>query len=344
MELSRRDFINRIGLAAGSCGLTGILPNMLTAGSVDQRKFTFELSLAQFSFASELFSGKMTMLDFPQRAVNEFGINTLEYVSGFFNNKHLDPVFMKELKSICNDLGAKNHLIMVDAENIASLDTATRKKAVEGHYSWIDAAKYLECSAIRINLGDTMAALTGKAEEGTPEEVAKAAADGYNSLLEYAEKAQIHVIVENHFGYSTDPDWLIGILSQVPSSYKGLLPDFGNFCLERSKPAGADLKSLINTSCLREYDRYEGVKKMMPYSKGVSAKTHRFDAEGNDLDTDFFKMFELIKASGWSGGYVGIEYEGGLMRDLGGDQSYLPNDQGILATKKLLEKVLAELG
>lgn len=344
MELSRRDFINRIGLAVGGCGLTGILPNMLTAGNIDQRKFTFELSLAQFSFASELFSGKMSMLDFPQRAVNEFGINTLEYVSGFFNNQHLDPAFMKELKSICNDLGAKNHLIMVDAENIASLDAATRKKAVEGHYSWVDAANYLECDAIRVNLGDTMAALTGKAEEGTPEEVAKAAADGYNSLLEYAEKAQIHVIVENHFGYSTDPDWLIGILSQVPSSFKGLLPDFGNFCLERSKPAGADLKSLINTSCLREYDRYEGVKKMMPYSKGVSAKTHRFNAEGNDLETDFFKMFKIIKASGWSGGYVGIEYEGGLMRDLGGDKSYLPNDQGIFATKKLLEKVLVELG
>ncbi len=343
MKFSRRDFISKLGIATGSYGLASLFPEVLAAAIADQRQFTFEISLAQFSFASELYSGQMTMLDFPQRAVNEFGIHTLEYVSGFFNDKHTDAAYMKELKSICDDLGAKNHLIMVDAANIASMDSSLRKQAVEGHYIWIDTAKYLDCSTIRVNLGDTMAALTGSGEEGTREEVAKAAIDGYNALLEYAEKVGIHVIVENHFGYSTDPDWLIGILDHVTSPNKGLLPDFGNFCLERSKPEGSDLKSLLGTTCLKEYDRYDGVKKMMPYAKGISAKTHKFDDEGNDADTDFIKMFELIKASGWTGGYVGIEYEGGLMRDLGGDSSYLPNDQGIKATKKLLEKVLAEL-
>ncbi len=85
-------------------------------------KFDFEISLAEFSFAGQLMSGKISNMDFPARAKNEFGINVLEYVSGFFNEKHTDSNYMKELKKRCDDLGLKNNLIMVDGANIADPD------------------------------------------------------------------------------------------------------------------------------------------------------------------------------------------------------------------------------
>jgi sugar phosphate isomerase/epimerase len=342
MNRSRRQFIDTICLASAGLGLSTFLPDVLTASTLPQRKFTAKISLGQFSFASELYTGKMTMLDFPKRA-QALGIENLEYVSGFFNNKHTDMAFLKELKTICDGTGSTSHLIMVDGENIAAIDPAARKKAVESHHPWIDAAKYLGCSSIRVNLGDTTKALSGEPEEGSAEEAAAAALEGYSSLLEYGEKAGLNVIVENHFGYSTDPDWLVGILSQIKSDRKGLLPDFGNFCAQRSKPAGSDLKSLLATTCLKEYDKYEGVSKMMPYAKGISAKSHKFDAQGNDPETDYRRMFEIIKSSGWTGGYIGIEYEGGLWRDLGGDENYLSYSDGIIAMKKLIEKTLAKL-
>ena len=344
MEQSRRDFINTLSLASAGIGLSAFLPTELLATNLlDKKKFTAEISLGQFSFASELYGGKMTMLDFPKRA-DELGIHALEYVSGFFNGKHTDAAFLKELKTISDDLGATNHLIMVDGENLAALDAAVRKKAVESHHPWIDAAKSLGCTTIRVNLGDSSKALSGEAEEGSAEEVAKAALDGYSSLLEYGEKTGMNVIVENHFGYSTDPDWLVGIMSQVKSDKKGFLPDFGNFCAQRSKPEGTGIQALLSTTCVKEHDKYEGVAKMMPYAKGISAKSHKFDAAGNDLETDYRRMFELIKSSGWAGGYIGIEYEGGLYRDMGGDSSYLSNSDGILAMKKLIEKTMRELG
>lgn len=342
MNRSRRQFIDTICLASAGLGLSTFLPDSLTAFPMPQRKFTAKISLGQFSFASELYTGKMTMFDFPKRA-QQLGIENLEYVSGFFNNKHTDMTYLKELKNICDGTGATSHLIMVDGENIAALDASARKKAVESHHPWIDAAKYLGCTSIRVNLGDTTKALSGEPEEGTAEAAAAAALEGYSSLLEYGEKTGLNVIVENHFGYSTNPDWLVGILSQVRSDMKGLLPDFGNFCAQRSKPAGADLKSLLATTCLKEYDKYDGVSKMMPYAKGISAKSHKFDTDGNDLETDYRRMFEIIKSSGWTGGYIGIEYEGGIMRDMGGDESYLSNSDGILAMKKLIEKTLADL-
>jgi hypothetical protein len=36
-----------------------------------------------------------------------------------------------------------------------------------------------------------------------------------------------------------------------------------------------------------EYDRYKGVSELIPYAKGVSAKTHDFDAQGNETHTDY---------------------------------------------------------
>ena len=167
--------------------------------------------------------------------------------------------------------------------------------------------------------------------------------DGYGRLLEYASKAKINVIVENHFGYSANPEWVMNVMKNTKSKYKGVLPDFGNFCMERSKPETMDLKGLMATTCVKEYDRYKGVEMMMPLAKGISAKTHKFTDDGNDPDTDFIKMFKIIKDSGWTGGYVGIEYEGGLMRDFGGKTEYLSNSEGVLATKRLLEKVREEL-
>lgn len=346
MSQSRRNFLNQLGLTAAGLSVAPFLPTesfaSLSPAESAAKKFSFDISLAEFSFAPELMSGKMKNMEFPARAKNEFGINVLEYVSGFFNNKHTDQAYLNELKQRCDDLGMKNNLIMVDGANITDLDAAKRQKAVESHYAWVDAAKFLGCSSIRVNLGDAMKALSGPGEEEPVEAVTASAADGYAKLLDYAAKAGMNVIVENHFGISTDPDWLVRIMKLVNRPNAGLLPDFGNFCAQRSKPETLDIKGYMNTKCLKEHDKYEGVRKMLPYAKGISAKTHKFDASGNEVETDFRKMFTIIKDGGFKG-YVGIEYEGGFMNQYNPTAGYLPSAEGVKATKVLLEKVRTEL-
>lgn len=340
MLQSRRNFLNQLGLTAAGVGLASTFSTDLFA-EMAPTKFSFDISLAEFSFAGELMSGKMTNMEFPARAKNDFGINVLEYVSMFFNNKHTDQTYLKELKQRCDDLGMKNNLIMVDGANIADLDAAKRQKAVESHYAWVDAAKFLGCPSIRVNLGDSSKAMSGVADDPAVE-AAKTAADGYHKLLDYAAKSKLDVIVENHFGNTTDIDWLVGVLKQVNMPNMGLLPDFGNFCAQRSKPETNDIKGIMGTKCIKEFDRYEGVKKMMPYAKGISAKTHKFDANGNETETDFMKMFKIIKDAGFKG-YVGIEYEGGVIGMYNPTGGYLPTNDGIRATKTLLERVRTEL-
>lgn len=327
MQLDRRKFIRRALVGAAGASLATSLPMTLYAGEVAEK---YPLSLAQFSFASEFFSGKVDTLDFPSRARKEFGISIVEYVSMFFKDKATDTVWLKELKKRSEGAGVKNNLIMIDDENIADLDKDKRNHAVESHYKWVDAAKLLGCASIRVNLGSIE-------QEGNPDDIAKAAVEGYSKLLEYGENNQLDIIVENHVGPSCNGKWLAGIMKEVNHKRAGVLPDFGNFCVKRTKPKTMDIAGYMATVCLEEYDKYQGVEELMPYAKGVSAKAHKFDAAGNETEIDFKRMFEIIRKSGFKG-IVGIEYEGGLMQ-MAGQPGYLDNASGVLATKKLMEKL-----
>jgi sugar phosphate isomerase/epimerase len=324
---TRRTFVKQLGAGAIGAGFLTTVPESLFAKGT--KPSPYPISLAQFSLASEFFMGKHDTLEFPARAKKEFGLNIVEYVSMFFADKAKDASFFKELKMRTNDLGVANHLIMVDDENIADLDKTKRDHAVESHYKWVDAAKMLGCSSIRVNLGSID-------QTGTAEEVADAAMEGYGKLLAYGGQNDMNIIVENHVGYSCNGKWLAGIMKAMNNPRAGVLPDFGNFCIKRTLPETQDIAGYMKTKCLEKYDMYLGVEELMPYAKGVSAKTHKFDEAGNETEIDYKRMFDIIKKSGFNG-IVGIEYEGGLM-NAQGMAGYLSNETGIEATKKLVEK------
>ncbi|VXB60170.1 sugar phosphate isomerase/epimerase family protein [Maribacter litoralis] len=322
----RRKFIKQIGLGTLGTGLLTTLPNSLYANSIANN---YPISLAQFSLASEFFMGKHNTLEFPARAQKDFGVNIVEYVSMFFADKMNDPSFFKELKLRTDDLGVTNHLIMVDDENIADLDKTKREHAVESHYKFVDAAKILGCSSIRVNLGSLE-------QTGSAEAVADAALEGYSKLLKYGDDHDMNIIVENHVGHSCNGKWLANIMKQLNHKRAGVLPDFGNFCINRTKPETMDIAGYMNTKCLEQYDMYLGIEELMPYAKGVSAKTHKFDAQGNETEMDYKRIFNIIEKSGFNG-IIGIEYEGGLMHAQG-IEGYVSNEEGIIATKNLIQK------
>jgi len=324
-QLNRRQFLNQLGMVTAA--------GFVAESALAAAKPWFTISLAEFSLAGSLFSGKLKNMDFPAKTKNDFGINAVEYVSMFWADKAKDQAYLSELKQRTADLGVTNVLIMVDNEgDLGASDAAKRLKAVENHYKWIEAAKFLGCHSIRVNM-------TG---DGTPEELLKAGVDGYGKLVEFGEKAGMGVIIENHINVSTNPDWLVSLLKQVKNPYAGVLPDFGNFT-ERETPKTMTMEGFRDAKVLNDFDKYEGVKKLMPYAKGVSAKTHLFDANGNCTDVDFNKMMPIVKAGLPKSfkGFIGIEYEGGFMKMMGSKENYLDEDAGIKATKALLEKALA---
>lgn len=288
---SRRDFIRNLGMVTAGVAMAPSL-DLFAA-----KKSWFEISLAQWSLHKTLFKGDLKNIDFPQFTAEKFGIYGVEYVNQFFKDKANDMTYLKDLKNRAKSSGVKNVLIMVDGEGeLGNEDNSKRLKAVENHYKWIDAANFLGCTSIRVNA----------AGKGTKEEVAKRVVESLSTLADYGKKGKINVIVENHGGISSHGDWLAGVLKSVGKKNCGSLPDFGNFY---------------------EYDRYQGVMDLMPYAKGVSAKSNVFDANGNERNIDYAKMMKIVKDAKYKG-YVGIEYEGSELSEI----------DGILATKKLLER------
>jgi len=314
MNLDRRQFIYHTGKGIIGLSTISLLPafinkNVMTKSTSD---LFFKISLAEWSLNRTLFAGKLTNMEFPAKAKKDFGISAVEYVNQFFMDKAEDEAYLKELKTRTSDLEVQNVLIMIDKEGeLATSNDKERLKSVENHYKWVEAAKYLGCHAIRVNTYTT-------SEDA---EAAKTAAvDGLGRLTEFAEPYGINIIVENHGGFSSDGQWLSGVIEQVNRPTCGTLPDFGNFCLERG-PDG----------CIKEYDKYKGVKELMPFAKGVSAKSGNFDEKGNEVNIDYGRMLKIVKEAGYTG-YVGIE-----------SGSRTDENKAIRLTKTLLEKVGKEL-
>src|SRR4051812_44418303 len=278
----------------------------------------FEISLAEWSFHKTLFANEMTNLDFPVITKKTYDINAVEYVNLFFKDKAEDTKYLNELMRRCNDNCVKNHLIMVDDEGpLADIDDKKRSQAVENHYKWVDAAKTLGCITIRVN---------AFSNGGAAEDVQSAAVDGVSRLAEYAEKVGINVVLENHGGYTSDGKWMVALMQRINKPNVGTLPDFGNFCIKRESG------HVWEGKCIEKYDRYKGVEEMMPYAKAVSAKAQDFDEQGNCVETDFFKMFKIIKDAGFHG-YAGIEFS----------NEDTSEDRGVRKTKALLEKISTSL-
>ncbi|MAZ26947.1 MAG: xylose isomerase [Cytophagaceae bacterium] len=279
----------------------------------------FKISLAQWSLNEPIRNGKMNPLDFADKA-NELGFKGIEYVSQLYTPMMetfdspeiaLDSI-LPILKAKTDKYGIKNVLIMVDHEGpLSAKDDAERNQAVENHKKWVDAAQYLGCHSIRVNL------------QGADDEKAwkEASIKGLTSLADYAATKNINVIVENHGGFSSNGEKLMEVINGVNKENVGTLPDFGNFCMRLKDPAD------YWSGCAEEYDMYKGVQEMMPKAFGVSAKTFNFDDEGNETDIDFTRMLQLVKDAGYTG-FVGIEYEG----------DDLEPEEGIILTRKLLIK------
>ena len=306
--MKRRNFLS-VTLTAGIA--TSVLPstNFIKFNSIQNLK----ISLAQWSLNKSIKTGKLPILDFAKKA-RSFGIEGIEFVSGLYTRDTdiLERISMnslaKELIKRSDDYGIDNVLFMIDNQgDLASSKKNERLQAIDNHKKWIDLSAEIGCKTMRVNLNG----------EKDLNKWTKNSVKSLTALNKYNEN--INVVVENHGGLSSSGKYLSNVMSKVKLENCGTLPDFGNFCMNGS-PWG---------NCTQMYDRYLGTEELMPYAHAVSAKSYDFDDQGNETSIDYKRMMDIVKKSGYQG-YVGIEYEG----------NRLGEDDGIIATKKLLQKFI----
>ena len=288
-----------LALGAGTVG--GLCLHGCTLPVGKGGKEPFKISLAQWSWHRRLRGQQEPKLDNLDFAKESrsFGIDVIEYVNQFFKDKAEDTKYLAEMKKREKNNGIKSLLIMCDGEGALGDPNPKRRTQSVQNH-------YKWVRAARF-LGCHSIRVNAKSR-GTYEEQLKLAADGLRRLSEYAAGYKLNVIVENHGGLSSNAKWLTSVIKKVGLPNCGTLPDFGNFPPET--------------------DHYQAVKMLMRYAKAVSAKSYDFDEKGDETKIDYYRMMDIVLGAGYHG-YVGIEYEG----------SRLSENDGILATRRLLEKI-----
>ena len=271
-----------------------------------------KISLAQWSLHRAFNKKKLDPVNFASIAKNTYNINAVEYVNGFYSDHSGEEKFWMEMRNRASGAGVESLLMMVDDEgDLGTADDETRRTSVENHFKWVNAASILGCHTVRVN-----------AFGETDRSVYRAAiVDGMGQLAEYAAQSNLNIVIENHGLFSSDASLIAGIVKEVNMPNFGTFPDFGNWCLSAKW-------GTTQGDCDSEYDRYQGVQELLPYAKAVSAKSYNFNDKGEDTKIDYYRMLKIVKESKYDG-YIGIEYEGEILGE----------HEGILATKKLMEKV-----
>lgn len=284
----------------------------------------FKHSLAQWSLHKPFLDGSMDPMEFPQIA-KDLGFEGLEYVTQLYPTvREVGPDYKERVMKLAGELNAKaeaagmdNVLIMVDnAGELADPDPKKLNEAIANHKIWMDAAKVMGAHSVRANLFGEL----------DPMKWHTLSVASLKELGAYGKTIGVNVIIENHGGWSSDGAKLAAVMKAVAMETVGVLPDFGNFCVKREGGAR------WGAPCVEEYDTYKGVTELMPYAKGVSAKSYNFNEKGNETKLDYQRLMQIVADSGFEG-YVGTEYEGPLEDP----------KEGIALTKALVQKSIDNL-
>ena len=328
--MKRRKFINNILIS--SLGLSSL---GLSKPFYNSANFPYKLSLAQFSLFRLEMMRQSDPMDFAKIAT-ELGFEGLEYLQmsytgGLLREKKKTSLngikkLAKDLNTRANDYNQKNILIMIDI----GPDLGAYVENFDDYHTWIDCASEMKCHSVRVNL---------RGSDDNLSEWSENSINNLSKLCNYAKPLEINILVENHGEFSSNADYLVNVIENVNYNNIGTLPDFGNFCLKHDEKKLADTYKFFTQgaektsgrpptlydSCVDRFDMYDGIEKLMKYAKGVSAKTHGFDLEGNDVDINYKKMLQIVKKSNYSG-FIGVEAQAFTMDPI----------EAIIASKKLL--------
>jgi len=302
--MNRRNFLKHSAL-----GVSALAASPLLARAMQEKEL--KISLAQWSLHRSFRDGTHNPIDFAGIAAENYKINAVEYVNGFYLDKAGDESFWNSMKERSDAAAVVNLVMMVDDEgDLGDANERKRHQAVENHYKWLHAAKILGCHSMRVNaFGDE-----------DREIFRMAIMDGLSRLADYAAQLGMNVVMENHGLFSSDAGLMAGIIKEVNRPNLGSFPDFGNWCLSAKW-------GTTQGECDKIYDPYQGVAELLPFARAVSAKSYNFNEKGEDTKIDYYRMMKLVKDSDYAG-FIGIEYEG----------TEKSEHEGILITRELMEK------
>ena len=306
--MKRRSFLN-----SGALGILGVSSfnfNNSPYKNLDHVK----ISLTPWSIIRSGYESNdpldIKLLEFPGVA-KSLGFDYIDLEMGHFPTK-LKTSYINKLNKSIDSARVKSAVMLTGGSgDIGDKDLSKRKKALEIYKYWIDVAADLNCRAVRNVCGEYITI--------SHDEKLKYAIEGVGELANYAKSKGIILLIENHNGYSSYPIWMISLMEGIKIDNLGILGDFTNWTLKRNPDTFYP-------------DPYIGFELLSPYIMAISAKSEKFDSEGNETTTDYKRMFKILSKSP-NFIFAGVEFFGnGISRN-----------RGALLTRKLIEKTLKSI-
>lgn len=205
--------------------------------------------------------------------------------------------YLHKLKRMAFDAGLALPMLSIH-QSFVKPDAEARAKDIEHTVRCIRLAVQLGIPCIRMNTGSWGTGRsapdyyqTGKETPlpgYTDEDAIKWCIDGMNDCLKYAEQEGIILAIENHWGLSSNIDYLERIYMALKDSpAMGLNLDTGNYV---GNP----------------YPQFE---RLIKYANIIQAKTYYGGGHYYDLDLDYDRIAQIARKHGFKG-YVSLEMEG----------------------------------
>ena len=304
--MKRRNFLNSIALS--TIGLSNYAAIKFPFKNLNKK---IKITLTPWSLIRSGYGEhdplNIDLIKFPKVA-KSLGFNFIDHEM-FHYPTNLKPSYIWKMNNVMEKEGVKSAVMLTGGRgDIGDKDKSKRKKAISVYKYWIDVASDLNCKAVR-NVCSDFINISHK-------EKLSYAIEGVHELGGYAKSKGVDLLIENHNGYSSDPKWMIQLMQGVNLNNVGILGDFTNWTLERNP----------NTFYP---DPYKGFEIMAPYIKAISAKSENFNEKGEEKNTDFKKMFKILKKAP-NFIFAGVEFSG----------NEISRNIGSLKTRELIEKIV----
>lgn len=290
-KASRRDWLKTIALG-GAAAMTGHVAQAKTPDSAPRAR---RIPLAVSTYSYWHFQEQKYPVDKVIEDAARLGFDGVEILHRQMENETVP--YMNKLKRLAFDNGLSLPLLSIH-QSFVQPKAEDRKKDIEHTIKCINLATQMGIPAIRMNTGSwrTVKRDANYYKDGkeppvqgyTDQDAIKWCIDSMGECLVAAEKAGVVLAIENHWGLSSNIDYLLEIYKPLASSpAMGMNVDTGNFV----------------------GDPYPQFERLAPYATIVQAKTYYGGGHYYDLDLDYRRIAAILRKANFKG-YISLEMEG----------------------------------
>ena len=227
-----------------------------------------------------------TLEEFVALARTRLGVDAVELCQIQFHKT--DDAQLDSIRAALDSSGVRLLTVSIDTGNLSGGTPEQRAEDVEHIEHWIAIAARLGATFVRVNTGSPITA--------DMNEDRAALVEALTALSNIAHDHGLQLLIENHGGLSSDPDYLLAIREQVGQDRLGILLDLGNFEPLISVSRGRLMGANPNDTGLNTDSVYENIAKLAPVARLVHVKAHDPASDGSPL-LDLDKALQIVTDS-----------------------------------------------